>query len=121
MKRVDWNSLVVELPPHVHLGGVIAAPSTSGIYTWKRGLLQMGNINFYDMNWFRILTVNLCVELRNINMEREFTFELQPPVSYFIHNDWFLTVFNQIELIRTDSTTKRKPLSKAEIVMDEKL
>jgi hypothetical protein len=47
------------------------------------------------------------------NMERELTFELQPPVSYFIHCDWFLTVLNQIELIRTD-VTKRKPISKAE-------
>ena len=28
-------------------------------------------------------------------------------VSYFIHYDWFLTVFNQIELIRTVATTKR--------------
>jgi len=42
-------------------------------------------------------------------------------VIYFVHCDWFLTVFNQIELIRTDATTKRKPLGKAKqkIVMDE--
>ena len=50
VEDLTWDSLVVELPPHVHLGGAITdTSSTSGIPSWKRGLLQMDNINFVDV------------------------------------------------------------------------
>ena len=53
---LTWDSLVVELPPHVHLGGAITDISrTSGIPSWKRGLLHMDNINFVDVIWFGTL------------------------------------------------------------------
>ena len=53
VEDLTWDSLVVELPPHVHLGGAITDTSkTSGIPSWKRGLLQMDNIYFVDEIWF---------------------------------------------------------------------
>ena len=56
VEDLTWDSLVVELPPHVHLGGAITDISrTSGIPSWKRGLLQMDNINFVDVIWFGTL------------------------------------------------------------------
>ena len=40
----------------MHLGGAITDTSkTSGIPSWKRGLLQMDNINFVDVIWFGTL------------------------------------------------------------------
>ena len=59
IEDLTWDSLVVELPPHVHLGGAITDISrTSGIHSWKRGLLQMDNINFIDVIWFDILAIS---------------------------------------------------------------
>ena len=54
VEDLTWDSLVVELPPHVHLGGAITDTSkTSGIPSWiPRGLLQMDNIYFVDEIWF---------------------------------------------------------------------
>ena len=53
VEDLTWDSLVVELPPHVHLGGAITDTSkTSGIPSWTRGLLQMDNIYFVDEIWF---------------------------------------------------------------------
>ena len=63
IEDLTWDSLVVELPPHVHLGGAITdTSSTSGIPSWKRELLQMDNINFVDVIWFG--TLMICEEVR---------------------------------------------------------
>ena len=63
---MSWDSLVVELPPHVHFGGAITdTSSTSGIPSWKRGLLQMDNINFVDVIWFGTLAcIKFIVSLK---------------------------------------------------------
>ena len=59
VEDLTWDSLVVELPPHVHLGGAITDLSrTSGIPSWKRGLLHMDNINFVDVIWFDTLALS---------------------------------------------------------------
>ena len=65
---MTWGSLVVELPPHVHLGGAITDLSrTSGIPSWKRGLLQMDNINFLDVIWFGTLMIS-CMLYHALNL-----------------------------------------------------
>ena len=77
VEDLTWDSLVVELPPHVHLGGAITDISrTSGIPSWKRGLLQMDNINFVDVIWFGTLAcIKFIVSLkkrRTFIREREY-------------------------------------------------
>ena len=43
----------------MHLGGAITDISrTSGIPSWKRGLLHMDNINFVDVIWFGTLALS---------------------------------------------------------------
>ena len=59
VEDLTWDSLVVELFPHVHLGGAITDISrTSEIPSWKRGLLQMDNINFVNVIWFGTLMIS---------------------------------------------------------------
>ena len=68
IEDLTWDSLVVELPPHVYLGGAITDLSrTSGIPSWKRGLLQMDNINFVDVIWFGTLMIS-CMLYHALNL-----------------------------------------------------
>jgi len=96
MAHLTWNSLVVELPLHVHLEGAIAASRTSGISTWERRLLQVGNIDLIDMNWFWHLD---CESLRRIesilSLEREFTLELWPLIEVF----YFVMIFDGMVVV----------------------
>ena len=50
----------------MHLGGAITDISrTSGVPSWKRGLLQMDNINFVDVIWFGTLAcIKFIVSLK---------------------------------------------------------
>ena len=52
----------------MHLGGAITDISrTSGIPSWKRGLLQMDNINFVDVIWFGTLMIS-CMLYHALNL-----------------------------------------------------
>ena len=52
----------------MHLGGAITDLSrTSGIPSWKRGLLQMDNINFVDVIWFGTLAIS-CMLYHALNL-----------------------------------------------------
>ena len=52
----------------MHLGGAITdISSTSGILSWKRGLLQMDNINFVDGIWFGTLAIS-CMLYHALNL-----------------------------------------------------
>ena len=52
----------------MHLEGAITDLSrTSGIPSWKRGLLQMDNINFVDVIWFGTLMIS-CMLYHALNL-----------------------------------------------------
>ena len=80
----------------MYLGGAITDLSrTSGIPSWKRGLLQMDNINFVDVIWFGTLMIS-CMLYHALNLlyplfERSVILEAWPlcEVNYFTSDGIF--------------------------------